>query len=126
MWKLTRSCLLYFPFIVFLMQFGCGREEKSQTEGFFLSSSRWTNRTLNVCWENPSAQDAEKREWVKQAVESQYNQLTPIQFAGWGACSDKSNVRIQVEDTGPHTKGLGKQINNMPNGMVLNFTFETW
>ena len=31
-----------------------------------------------------------------------------------------------MDDAGPHTKGLGKFISGIKQGMVLNFTFQTW
>ncbi len=31
-----------------------------------------------------------------------------------------------IDDDGPHTKGLGKHLNGVQNGMVLNFQFNEW
>ncbi len=50
-----------------------------------------------------------------------------IRFVGWGECARQSDgIRIRVEDSGPHTKGLGQFLNGAGAGMVLNFTFANW
>jgi hypothetical protein len=82
-------------------------------------------RVIPVCWEN-SGFNTEKN-WVKWATEATWERVSSLNFTGWGNCSSNSTgIRIQISDTGPHTKGLGDSLNGVQNGMVLNFTFNNW
>lgn len=91
-----------------------------------LRSSVWPSTSISVCWENPGAWGAE-REWVRDAVERSWSAVSAVRFSGWGSCAWSSGgVRIFIADEGPHTKGLGTQMNGRVNGMVLNFTFSNW
>ncbi len=86
----------------------------------------WDNPVIGVCWEDASA-FATEREWVRQATLATWEAESKVRFVGWNACPANFNgIRIQIADAGPHTKGLGSQLNNKPNGMVLNFTFASW
>lgn len=50
-----------------------------------------------------------------------------MSFSGWKKCATlNKGIRIRIEDSGPHTKGLGNQLDGKLDGMVLNFTFENW
>ena len=46
---------------------------------------------------------------------------------GWQTCAGKSRgIRINVQDVGAYTKGLGRQLDGKAAGMVLNFRFQNW
>ena len=90
------------------------------------SSTIWTG-AIPVCWET-SGFDTEKS-WVRASIANTWEKASAIRFVGWGICQSTSNgVRIRVADTtkAPHTKGLGRTLNGVPAGMVLNFTFNNW
>ncbi len=92
-----------------------------------LKSSIWQSLEIPVCWENPSPADETQRGWVRQAVQNTWERHSALRFSGWGACGPSTRgIRISVEDTGPHAKGLGNQLDGKPQGMVLNFSFENW
>ncbi len=110
---------------------GCAKTEThSEPEAFPRMASRWTSTDIPVCWEPlGSGEDfTQEKEWVKNKVESQYESNTALDFTGWDECSasDTDGMRILIEDDGPHTKGLGKALKGVRNGMLLNFTFENW
>jgi hypothetical protein len=70
---------------------------------------------------------AMEKSWVRQSVESSWGSLGKIQFLGWNACEEKSRgIRIIVNEEGPHTKGLGMQLDGLRDGMALNFEFNVW
>jgi hypothetical protein len=102
--------------------------------GYLLGASKWLwsspfdPKVVFVCWENPSAPFASQMQQVRDAVASAWQAHSPLVFRGWeNQCSQNSaGIRIQISDVGPHTKGLGRQIDGKPNGMVLNFTFDNW
>ena len=99
----------------------------ANNEGFVLSSSIWQTRDINVCWESFSTSTAEQREWIKAAVSGSWEKNSRVEFKGWGVCGSNSNgVRIQVNDEGPHVKKLGRYLDGVVNGMVLNFTYRNW
>jgi hypothetical protein len=111
---------------------GCAKSEShSEPEAFPRLASRWQTPVIPVCWEpltNQSEDFSQEKEWVKNKVESQYDELTALDFTGWEECTtaDTDGIRIRIEDSGPHTKGLGRALKGVRNGMVLNFTFENW
>jgi hypothetical protein len=97
-------------------------------EGYFLQSSRWTANRIPVCWENGSSATATEQTWVRDRVLATWDASSAITFTGWGNCSifTSSGIRILIQDSGPRTLGLGKNLNNVVNGMLLNFTFSAW
>lgn len=99
----------------------------STDEGYVLTSSIWDTNDIPVCWESLSNSSQIQRDWVKNRVSAEWAEHSRVTFSGWMECSDNSSgIRIQVSDTGPHTKGLGKSLNGKENGMVLNFTYNNW
>lgn len=90
------------------------------------SSSIWQNKTIPVCWENPGDNGAE-RGWVQDQIGKTWDAVSSVTFTGWQKCAaSSSGIRIHISDEGPHTKGLGDEIDGMHAGMVLNFTFNDW
>jgi len=90
-------------------------------------ATKWSSPTIPVCWENPTSTNASGRAWTQQAVEETWERHSSVIFTGWSKCNNTSKgIRILIDDDGPHTKGLGNQLDGTPNGMVLNFTFNKW
>lgn len=95
--------------------------------GYFLESSRWTTNQIPVCWENGSAATATEQAWVKNRVLQTWDAASAVSFTGWGNCvAGSQGIRILIQDAGPHTLGLGRNLNGVVNGMLLNFTFGNW
>ncbi len=100
--------------------------------GYVLRSAVWTfprgeEQTIFVCWENAEQRFAEQMRWVREAVEGTWQKHSALSFRGWGPCAPRNaGIRIRIADEGPHVKRLGRHIDAMPGGMVLNFTYESW
>jgi Astacin (Peptidase family M12A) len=101
--------------------------------GYLLAASRWlwpplASKTIFVCWENPAGQFASQMDSIKKAITDSWQANSSLRFQGWeNQCASNSvGIRIQIADVGPHTKGLGREIDGKPDGMVLNFTFNNW
>jgi hypothetical protein len=101
--------------------------------GFVLSTAVWTWPTplepkiIFVCWENPHEVYSEAMDWVKTAIKSSWEAHSKLQFRSWGTCAPGSpGIHIRIEDDGPRTNGLGIEIDNKPDGMILNFSFGNW
>lgn len=109
---------------------GCGQAkvDTSEVSAFPKMASRWSSPEIPVCWESSSEGYDREKEMVRAKVEGQYERHTNLIFHGWSDCreEDTHGIRIAVEDAGPHTKGLGKVLRGVRNGMRLNFTFENW
>lgn len=121
---------------------GCASEspEPENEEGFLIEEKRealypstvhlWPQDTpIPVCWENPTAADGQARGWVRDAVARTWEKASNLEFTGWGACTPTSRgIRILIADSprAPHTDGLGKDLDGLPAGMTLNFTFQKW
>lgn len=91
-----------------------------------LRSGIWQKLDIPVCWENPNSTNSDGRGWVREAVENTWVTHSRIRFTGWGKCPKQSNrgegIRILIADEHPHVKALGKTLDGIRNGMVLNFT----
>lgn len=88
------------------------------------STTIWTG-PVPVCWET-SGFDTEKA-WVRSSVGNTWERISGIRFIGWATCPSTSNgIRIRIADEVPHTKGLGRRLDGLTPGMVLNFTFNNW
>jgi len=93
---------------------------------FPLKSGIWDNTSISVCWENPGNNGAE-RAGVQQRIADTWEHHSALQFTGWNRCgSNSQGIRIRIEDDEPHVQALGKHLNGMRSGMVLNFTFANW
>jgi hypothetical protein len=96
---------------------------------YLLKDSVWLqkDRVIYVCWENVDPQPGSDADNVRAAVLDTWDKESALEFRGWGRCTPKSKgIRIRAEDSGPHVKALGRGLNGMPSGMVLNFTFASW
>jgi hypothetical protein len=94
---------------------------------YLLVDAVWLDKRIPVCWDNPSSQFTREMGLVKQEVSGSWQQASGLQFVGWGKCAEiNKGIRIRIDDSGPHTKGLGRGIDGVPAGMVLNFTFNNW
>jgi hypothetical protein len=64
---------------------------------------------------------------VQKSVAESWEAASQVRFTGWQKCGVQNRgIRILIDDSGPHTKGLGKRLDGVVNGMVLNFTFDNW
>ena len=103
--------------------------------GYFVPASRWPSEPdgttiVYVCWENYSPAMLREHQLVHDAVTDSWQKHSKLEFRGWQPCADRSSgIRIFVDDDasdGPHTKGLGRDLDGKDQGMVLNFTFNGW
>lgn len=94
---------------------------------FPLSTSIWDQPNIFVCWESLDAAFADQRKMVQEAITETWQAASALNFFGWVKCAPgMGGIHIAVQDIGPHVKMLGRFINGMPKGMVLNFTYENW
>lgn len=94
---------------------------------YILTAAKWPTTVIYICWENPSKADETERGWVQQAVAATWQSASALQFKGWGPCATKvEGIRVRIHDSGPHVKSLGRGLDGMADGMVLNFAFNNW
>lgn len=90
----------------------------------------WPSGVVPVCWEEPRAEDAQKREWVRDQIARTWQREAAVTTVGWGACAPAlaadPEVRIRIADEWPHTVHPGTWGGRVPGGVTLNFTFATW
>ena len=80
-----------------------------------------------VCWENPSEENVDERKWVEEAIANTWAKESALTFKGWQQCAQRNKgIRILINDSQPQTQGLGNQLDEVINGMILNFTFKNW
>lgn len=99
----------------------------TQQHSYFDATSKWPRPKIYVCWENPSPQYQSQMALVRKAVANSWEAASAVRFTGWQKCAQENRgIRILIDDSGPHTKGLGVNLDGKPKGMVLNFTFNNW
>jgi hypothetical protein len=98
-----------------------------------LMSVKWPFNRIFVCWEENDPRFENERKWVREAIHNTWEKNSALKFGtdgeqdGWGFCRPGfQGIRIHVEDTGPYTKDLGNRLATIPNGMVLNFSYQNW
>jgi hypothetical protein len=108
---------------------GITREQANAIDekAFPLTSARWPDGIVFVCWQKPEERHAEMRALVQRSIAESWEAHSALQFIGWErACSDTSKgVRIKIEDGLAHTLALGNGLDGKPDGMSLNFMFRT-
>jgi hypothetical protein len=98
-----------------------------QQHAYFDPTAKWPKPSIYVCWENPQDQFKSDMKLVQDAVTDSWEAASAVRFTGWQKCAaQNAGVRILIDDSGPHTKGLGRYLDGVQNGMVLNFTFNDW
>jgi hypothetical protein len=94
---------------------------------YILKDSVWPQTSLYVCWENPEDRFKDQMAIVQKAVHDTWRLESKLEFTGWAKCAQKNHgIHIFIDDSGPLTRVLGRQLDEMKNGMVLNFTFAKW
>jgi hypothetical protein len=87
----------------------------------------WQKYEIPVCWENPDAVDENLRKLAEKAVNDTWAKNSKLKFPGWAACSKgELGVRISIAGELPQARTVGRYLNGMPGGVVLNFQFEKW
>ncbi len=82
-------------------------------------------KRLPVCWQTKGYSEGKKI--VRDAVTATWQAASGIRFVGWTDCSNEfTGIAIAITEKGPHTKGLGNQLDGKTSGMELNFTFNSW
>ena len=115
------------PNVDVLFDLTAAQEGTITDRAYPLLSAKWPFNVVYVCWEDPDPAEFDKRTLVRQAAEETWEANSGLDFRGWGVCADSSaGIRIAVRDEGPHVKFLGKYVESVPQGMVLNFTFNNW
>jgi hypothetical protein len=100
-----------------------GIDQRSYVE----DTKLWKTRQISVCWENYDGLAEQDRNLVERAAKESWASNSCLAFTGWGACKQGTKgIRIRVADEGPHVKKLGRELDSLPDGMVLNFTYGKW
>lgn len=106
---------------------------------------RWTQRHINVCWEDLDDSTSADRKIVRNAIANTWTAASvaswgsatapeALVFTGWGECGTSSRgIRIAVSDVDCTTDGcsswprvakFGAELDGRVGGMHLNHTFE--
>jgi Astacin (Peptidase family M12A) len=99
----------------------------TQQHSYFDATAKWPSLGIYVCWENPDQTFNSEMALVRKSITDSWEAVSQLRFTGWQQCGHQNRgIRIRIDDSGPHTKGLGKRLDGVVNGMVLNFTFNNW
>ena len=112
---------------IFFRRLTAEQEKDILDRAFPLLAAKWQFTNIFVCWETLNESQVDARSVVKAAVTETWAMVSSLEFLGWGLCSEQSQgIRIALEDKGPHVKFLGKFVDGVKNGMVLNFEYQNW
>jgi hypothetical protein len=89
---------------------------------YVLSTAVWDAPNIQVCFEDTGF--ATEKDWVRTAISQTWEAESAVTFLGWGQCNatTTSGLRIHLQDARGFTVGLGKNLDNVANGVNLN----TW
>lgn len=97
------------------------------SQGSSIRARAWTVSAIPVCWEEVDPQQARQRALVQRSISASWEANSRVRFVGWGKCEmEAKGVRIAVRDEFPNTKGVGKFVDGIRDGVVLNFDFKNW
>jgi len=103
------------------------KDEGGMERAFPLRAAIWLNKKIPVYWENPTPDNEWGRKLVEQAVKRTWEKECGVEFTGWGKAEpDSKGIRMLIAEDGPHVKRLGRGLDGVKNGMVLNFSFQHW
>lgn len=99
----------------------------TQQHSYFDATSKWQEPSIYVCWENPDPKYSSEMQLVRNAVASSWEAASAVRFTGWQQCAPiNRGVRILIDDSGPRVLKLGRNLDGLQNGMLLNFAFVSW
>jgi hypothetical protein len=98
-----------------------------QDFGTIIRASKWPSTTIEVCWENPTTENAHLRNVVRDSVDDTWGHYSALKFTGWGSCQPRGpGIHVLIDEAHPQTQAVGRYLDAMTDGMVLNFSFEHW
>lgn len=101
--------------------------DRVDDRAFVLSTARWGDADIPVCWENPNAASPRDRVDIQDAVLGSWGANSCLRFNGWGTCgSSTRGIRIRIADEGPRALKLGRRLDGVRDGIVLNVTYQNW
>jgi hypothetical protein len=103
----------------------------------------WRITEIPVCWEAEAMNTVSEsdRQLVRAAIADSWetalsdtSAVPPsdyVHFTGWDACDSDpvaaaNGIHITTFTGDPHTVAIGNQLAGVPDGMQLNFTFQSW
>lgn len=102
-------------------------DTQAENKGYYLSDSLWRAADISVCWEDITSISDNDRFRIQQAIVDSWEAYSPLKFTGWEQCSETARgLRIAVKDAGSHVKKLGRYLDGMQEGIVLNTEFLEW
>lgn len=132
---ILKSCLLFSVVVciatVYAQQpgpdYGASPNPHIRLFANVLRESVWPEPRIFICWENLTKAYETPAGLVRSAVSSTWEMESRVRFIGWQPCAaENAGVRIKIDDSGPHTKALGRRLDRRRDGMVLNFEFKNW
>ena len=101
--------------------------DQLQLRGLSILASIWQSAQIPVCWENPLPALQQEMSAVKQEISETWERESQLRFTGWKQCSRENHgLRIQINDEAPHTQRIGRNLDGVENGIVLNLTFKNY
>src|SRR5687768_9894165 len=75
----------------------------SRTGLYVEPSYLWSQDSIEVCWSGGGT--ALERAWLRQAIESSWEQVINVDFTNWGVCEsypvpEPVRIEVNIDDTG--------------------------
>lgn len=117
---------LLFPILMYTLSCIFLNAQLMENRANLKTTAKWPSNDIRVSWVNPTAENAQQRAWVQDAVTNTWQKESAINFIWCSNAENTYGIRILIADDHPHTKGLGKELAQSSAGMVLNFEFRKW
>lgn len=104
-----------------------GEGSTREAEPLYVATDRlWKDPAIHVCFEDDGHEF--ERAIVREAVARTWERASSVSFWGWDKCPKEGSagVHIKWSDENPHTEGLGRELDNKKNGMILDLDFVKW
>lgn len=92
-----------------------------------IRGSRWPTSTIWVCWEKDSGSYDAYKALVQNAVHDTWQRVSALNFSGWQTCTEHNKgVHLSIQDIQPETLKVGRYLDTVSGGVILNFTLSKW
>jgi hypothetical protein len=104
-------------------------DPKLSAYGYVSHGHLWSEPTVSVCWENPSADTRAQQLAIEESVEQSWMKVAHLSFVGWADTCTLSRRGIHIfiiDEPAPPRSLIGNRLDGVARGVRLNVTFQHW
>lgn len=99
----------------------------ADTKGWVDRLAKWDNPRIAVCWESTTAGFEREKEWIRDSLKQSWEAASAVHFDPILPCTPrKPGIHVTFEDSAARTLALGKHLDTVDRGLLLNPYFGSW